>query len=227
MSLHFPIYIVIIDLFQIIGEPFIPHSQQAEEAGLARPLTAHQTQHQFKFDAGVEHPADGTQHENFQALGVELAFFCPQESVQGVWNAELPVPAERLKIFLNGMEAVFIGNNADGIPQCLLMVQMVVPLKIQFEVAHVPFRDGTACPLPANIAHDAVPLGQHVESNGSPQVLVMLQNENAVVNGLQDIVLAVLLEIQKYLLSCHCHGFVYQSSSPPLCNARKRFSLLP
>ena len=92
VSLHFPIYIVIIDLFQIIGEPFIPHSQQAEEAGLARPLTAHQTQHQFKFDAGVEHPADGTQHENFQALGVELAFFCPQESVQGVWNAELPVP---------------------------------------------------------------------------------------------------------------------------------------
>ena len=113
------------------------------------------------------------------------------------------------------------------IPQCLLMVQMVVPLKIQFEVAHVPFRDGTACPLPANIAHDAVPLGQHVESNGSPQILVMLQNKNAVVNGLQDIVLAVLLEIQKYLLSCHCHGFVYQSSSPPLCNARKRFSLLP
>lgn len=96
-----------------------------------------------------------------------------------------------------------------------------------FEITHVPFRDGTACPLPANIAHDAVPLGQHVESNGSPQILVMLQNKNAVVNGLQDIVFAVLLEIQKYLLSCHCHGFVYQSSSPPLCNVRKPFSLLP
>ena len=62
------------------------------------------------------------------------------------------------------MEAVFIGNNADGIPQCLLVVQMVVPFEIQFEITHVPFRDGTACPLPANIAHDAVPLGQHVET---------------------------------------------------------------
>lgn len=147
--------------------------------------------------------------------------------MQGVLNARLPVPAERLEIFLNGMEAVFIGNNADGIPQCLLMVQMVVPLKIQFEVAHVPFRDGTACPLPANIAHDAVPLGQHVESNGSPQILVMLQNKNAVVNGLQDIAFAVLLEIQKYLLLCHCCGFVHRSLSPSFCNARKRFSLLP
>ena len=77
VSLHFPIYIVIIDLFQIIGEPFIPHSQQAEEAGLARPLTAHQTQHQLKLDTGMEHPADSTQHEDFQALGVELAFLCP------------------------------------------------------------------------------------------------------------------------------------------------------
>lgn len=147
--------------------------------------------------------------------------------MQGVWNAELPVPAERLKIFLNGMETVFIGNNADGIPQRLLVVQMVVPFEIQFEITHVPFRDGTACPLPANIAHDAVPLGQHVESNSSPQILVMLQNKNAVVNGLQNIVLAVLFEIQKYLLLCHCCGFVHRSLSPSFCNARKRFSLLP
>ena len=81
VSLHFSVYIVIIDLFQIIGEPFIPHSQQSKEAGLARPLTAYQTQHQFKFDTRVEHPADGTQHENFQALGIEQAFLRPQESM--------------------------------------------------------------------------------------------------------------------------------------------------
>ena len=40
---------VIIQLPQIIGEPLVPDCQQTEEGGLASPLTAYQTEHDFKF----------------------------------------------------------------------------------------------------------------------------------------------------------------------------------
>lgn len=42
------VHIVIVQLPQIIGEPLIPDCQQTEEGGLASPLTADQTEHDFK-----------------------------------------------------------------------------------------------------------------------------------------------------------------------------------
>ena len=56
---------VIIQLFQIVTEPLVPDRQQAEEAGLASPLSAHQTEHFLIFGAGGKHPPDGSQQEVF------------------------------------------------------------------------------------------------------------------------------------------------------------------
>ena len=57
---------VIVQLFQVIGEPLVPDRQQTEEAGLASPLTAHQTEHFLIFGAGAEYPPDRPQKEVLQ-----------------------------------------------------------------------------------------------------------------------------------------------------------------
>ena len=48
------VHIVIVQLPQIIGEPLVPDCQQTEEGGLASPLTAYQTEHDFKLASGLK-----------------------------------------------------------------------------------------------------------------------------------------------------------------------------
>ena len=63
MSLHFAVHIVIVNLFQVIGEPFIFDCQQTEESGLSCTLSTHKAEHNFKLTARFEHSADCSQHE--------------------------------------------------------------------------------------------------------------------------------------------------------------------
>ena len=165
----------------------------------------------LKFDTGTKHPADGSQHEYLQALGIEQTFFRTQEVVQGVLDTGLSIPAKGLQILQYGMESVFIRDNADGVPQRFFLIEMVVAFKVELKITHIPLGDGAAGALPAYITDDAVPLGQHIEAYGSPQCFIVLQNKNAVVNGLQNIVLAVLFKPLKNLLLRHRCGFVRQS----------------
>lgn len=66
VSLHFAIHVLIVQPFQVVGEPVVPARQQAEEGGLARPLAAHQAEHELELTAGLEHPADGPQQKQPQ-----------------------------------------------------------------------------------------------------------------------------------------------------------------
>ena len=66
MSLQLQIHPVIVQFFQVVTEPLVPDRQQAEEAGLASPLTAHQTEHFLIFGAGAEYPPDSPQQKVFQ-----------------------------------------------------------------------------------------------------------------------------------------------------------------
>ncbi len=52
VALQLQKYPVIVQLFQVIGKPLVPDRQQTEEAGLASPLAAHQTEHFLVFGAG-------------------------------------------------------------------------------------------------------------------------------------------------------------------------------
>ena len=65
MALQFQKHPVIVQLFQIVTEPLVTDCQQAEEAGLASPLSAHQTKHFLVFGAGGKHPPDSPQQEVF------------------------------------------------------------------------------------------------------------------------------------------------------------------
>ena len=66
VSLQLQIHPVIVQFFQVVTEPLVPDRQQAEEAGLASPLTAHQTEHFLIFGAGAEYPPDSPQQKVFQ-----------------------------------------------------------------------------------------------------------------------------------------------------------------
>ena len=61
VSLHFAVHILIVQPFQVVGEPVVPACQQAKKGGLARPLATHQAEHEFELAARLKHPADGTQ----------------------------------------------------------------------------------------------------------------------------------------------------------------------
>ena len=54
--------------FQVVTEPLVPDRQQAEEAGLASPLTAHQTEHFLIFGAGAEYPPDSPSKKSVSAF---------------------------------------------------------------------------------------------------------------------------------------------------------------
>ena len=56
-------HLVIIQLFQVIGEPLILYRQKAKEGGLSGSLTAHQTEQLLILGTRMEHPADGSQQE--------------------------------------------------------------------------------------------------------------------------------------------------------------------
>ena len=60
MSLHLAEHIVVIDLLQVIGEPFIFAGQKAEEGRFAGSLSTYQAEHQFKLTARFEYPVNGS-----------------------------------------------------------------------------------------------------------------------------------------------------------------------
>ena len=68
------VHIVIVQLAEVIGKPLVFHSQQPEKGGFPGSLTAHQTEHDFKFAAGMKCPVDGSQQEQPQGfIGVLVA----------------------------------------------------------------------------------------------------------------------------------------------------------
>ena len=84
MSLHLAVNIVIVNLFQVIGEPFVFDCQQSEERGLACTLTANQTKHHLKLAAQLEYSTDCAQHEQLQAFIGQLTFLCSKKMGQGM-----------------------------------------------------------------------------------------------------------------------------------------------
>ena len=63
VPLQLAVHIFIVQLPQIVGEPLVLSCQQTEECGFSRTLTAHQTEHDFKFAAGMKCPMNRAQQE--------------------------------------------------------------------------------------------------------------------------------------------------------------------
>ena len=74
VALQLAVHIVIVQLAKVIGKPLVFYSQQPEKGGFSSSLTAHQTEHDFKFAAGMKCPVDGSQQKQPQGfIGVLVA----------------------------------------------------------------------------------------------------------------------------------------------------------
>ncbi|OFU42752.1 hypothetical protein HMPREF3071_13040 [Clostridium sp. HMSC19A11] len=80
--MEFAVYVVIVQLPQVIGEPLVFDCQQAEEGGLPGSLPAHQTEHDFKLAAGGKCPVDGSQQKQAQGLESILVLTGSQKVTQ-------------------------------------------------------------------------------------------------------------------------------------------------
>ena len=63
VTLQLAVHVFIVQLSQIIGKPLVLACQQPEEGGFSRALTAYQTEHDFKFAAGMKCPMNRAQQE--------------------------------------------------------------------------------------------------------------------------------------------------------------------
>ena len=63
MPLKLTVDIFIIQLSQVVREPFIFDCHEAEEGTFARSLTAYETQHILKLAPGLKYPFDRAHHK--------------------------------------------------------------------------------------------------------------------------------------------------------------------
>ena len=117
MPLHLAVNIVIIDLLQVIGKPFVLDCQQSEESGLSRTLPTNKAEHDFKFASWLEHSADSSQHEQSQARISVLVVLRTEETGQSMADALCAVPFQTVQIVANGVIPVAVSNNGNISPK--------------------------------------------------------------------------------------------------------------
>ena len=101
-------HLVIIQLFQIIGEPLILYRQEAKESGLSGSLAAHQTEQLLILGAWMEYPADGSQQKVFEHFFHIVALIRPQKVMQAGAYPGYAVPNQAIQHILNGVIAIFV-----------------------------------------------------------------------------------------------------------------------
>ena len=96
VALQLAVHVIIVQLPQIIGKPLVLDCQQPEEGGFPGPLTAHQTEHDFKLTAGAKCPVDGSQQEQPQGfIGVIVGVGSPRKWPQAEADTLLSRPMKR------------------------------------------------------------------------------------------------------------------------------------
>jgi len=114
VPLQLAVHVVIVQPPQVIREPLVLDRQQSEKAGLPRALTAHQTEHGFKFASRLEHALNGSQQENFHSFASVLVLRSTEEVVQDVGYPLCSIPLQAVQIVPDGVVAILVGNDADG-----------------------------------------------------------------------------------------------------------------
>ena len=92
VALQLSVHVVIVQPPQVVREPLVLDGQQPEESGLPRALTAHQTEHGFKFTSRLEHALNGSQQENFHSFASVLVLRSTEKMVQNVGYPLCSIP---------------------------------------------------------------------------------------------------------------------------------------
>ena len=131
------VHVIIVQLPQIIGKPLVPDCQQPEEGGFASPLTAYQTQHDFKLASGLKCPCNRPQHEQLQGFIGVIVHISSQKVPQTEADALSPVPCKAVQKIPDGVVLILIRHNPDGGFNLFLTGQPVGFFQIEKQIFHV------------------------------------------------------------------------------------------
>ena len=134
MSLQFPVDVFVIQLFQIVAEPFVPDGKQPEERRFPGALAADEEEHQFEFASGLKRPVDRAKHENPQAFLVEVGNIRTEKMMKSKPDARHSVPDKTGEIVTNRVILVFVRDDTDGFGDFLFAGQMITILQAQLDV---------------------------------------------------------------------------------------------
>ena len=191
MTLQLAVHVVIVQPPQVIREPLVLNGQQTEEGGLPRTLTAHQTEHGFKFASRLEHALNGSQQEYLHGFASVLVLRSTEKMVQNVGNPLVSIPLQVVQVVSDGMITVLVGNDADGRFN-LLFAGDAVFLHAAQNILHVGVVQGLAGAGPTHRLYNVDALTQQVQPDGIGKHMVILQNRDAVLDRPLDLSVGVL-----------------------------------
>ena len=112
--MQLPVYVIIVQLPQVIGKPLVPDSEEPEESGLPGSLAAHQTEHDLKLRPRLEYPCHRPQHEQQEDFIIVIAHLRTEEMAQGIAHPLRPVPLQAVQVITDRVIPVFIGGYLDS-----------------------------------------------------------------------------------------------------------------
>ena len=183
MALQLGKHLVIIQLFQVVGEPLILYSQESKEGGLSSSLAAHQTKQLLIFGTRMEHPADSPQQEVLKHFFYIVALICPQKVMQTGAYPGYAVPHQTVQHILNGMIAVFVCYDRERRHQLLFTGQTVVLLKVKEQIFDISIGQGAGASVPAQIPHNVHTVGQQIQPDSAPQKRILTKHRAAISDG--------------------------------------------
>ena len=181
------VHVFIVQLSQIIRKPLVLACQQPEEGGLSRALTAHQTEHNLKFAAGVKCPMNRTQQEQPQRLKSVLVCFRAEKMVQTIADALRAVPCKAVQKVPDRVIAVLMGGKIGGIYDFLLTCQGVILFQIQPDVLHIRVGHGGAgASVVADGLDNVGAVGQQIVGNRAGEQRIVLKHRQAILDTVAD-----------------------------------------
>ena len=202
--------VIIVQPPQVVGKPFVPYRQQPEKGGLARALTAHQTEHDLKLAAGSVCPVDRAQKKELQGFaGVGVR--CGSQKVpQTEAYALRPVPYQTVQVVPYGVVAVLMGGKVGSVRNLPLAGQTVGFFEVQPDIFHIRVGHGRAVwTLAADGLYKICSVGQKVVGQRPGKQGVILEYGQAVPYAVADAALFGGVQHRLYFLNVpHRRGAV-------------------
>ena len=215
MPLHLAEHIVVIDLLQIIGEPFIFAGQKAEEGRFTGSLTAYQTEHQFKLTSRFEYPVNGSQQKQTHDFGAIRTDFCAQEVMKHIGDTLGAVPHQMVQVFTDRVILVLVSHHRQRSADAVFVVQPISFFQIQHEIIEIRVTHGRGGAFPPQGLADVNAPGEDVVADGSMQHRIGHKDLIHILHGVFH--LPFVIHLQKFpdflrvlaesVLSQHCQIF--------------------
>ena len=114
MTLQLAVDVLVIELSQVVREPFVPDCHEAEERTFTCALTADQAEHILELAPRLKYPLDCAHHEQLERLIGIVALVASEKMMQRVPNSLFAVPFQVVQIILNRVVTVLARYDVEG-----------------------------------------------------------------------------------------------------------------